>query len=1264
MISAEEEFNAIKSELVVFNSYQDIEEPPNDRSTLHEGLNLLIDMETIKQETNFCIDKIEPTTDILENDLGNIDSKANISPIIFSAESTSGDCSISQATVDNNSLLEKKSEEVIFKCQICDFFSKTRFALKRHMSTHSDAMFNCCHCSFKSRIRFALKRHLLLVHNKSDTAKKTPLTNNQVFCCSKCKFETQKKLLFTSHMMSHEFRLNMKIGKVKIKNNLVNSRVKIRGKNNGFCCDVCSYTSKYKHDVDRHRHVHTNKSPLYRCSRCEFKSTKLIMSKHLKSHGLVFKKSSILQCVDCDFKSILDKLNIHMKTVHGHDIEFSNLTETIFSCEDCSYVTDFLTNLQRHSAVHINKSSIYRCTECEFKSARDAMIWHFKSHGIVKNPLDVRCTDCDFKSKVGEVTFHMKTVHNHDIEFNNTITDRQESKSFSCKNCSYVSDSMLQLKSHKCVDVRNPVYRCGECEFKSTKVGMVPHLKSSHGLEFEKAFLQCTTCDFKSKLDELTIHVKTVHGKIKKLSCKDCSYVTLNKSHFQRHKNIHIHKSPVYRCTQCEFRLVKQPMISHLKSHGLESSEKTTILRCTDCDFKSKMDELTMHMKRAHNHNIDINNTNWREKTKYACDNCSYVTGSSLLLEKHTRAHLKNGSLYSCSECEFKSTKVALSFHLKSSHGVVSDNSLVLQCSNCDFKSTLDMLTAHIMTVHDNKTTDEDKKKFACFNCSFVAESAYNLTKHEQDHRKEYPLYRCSRCEFKSTKGVLIHHLKSHKVVFKNSSILRCTLCDFKSTLHNIDVHIKTVHPSSTEVRKMVVTKNKYSCKDCSYVTDNSCHLERHAGFHTKEKPIYRCSHCKFISVKVTLIPHFKSDHGLIFEKSPILRCAGCEFKGTSSRLDVHMKTVHGDIIKSVKSTINCEKLSCPDCSYVARDITKLKRHKIVHIRNRPLYRCGQCEFKSTKESTIYHLKSNHGVAFDKSLVLQCINCDFKATFDALKVHMSEVHDRPVDDLAKNISTKNSMVEEYPKLVVKLIRLEDNASLKENSTEKSEESLFKCQFCSYTCDRFGRLRLHISMHTVYNKPIYKCTECSYKSTREPLRWHIKKHRNDKNQEKDKEDTKIKQLYVCELCDYTIHDKQLLIDHKKSHENFSSDSKTDQVKYRCEFCRFQTDIKEMLHDHKVVHLNINQLKVYKNTTYNVKVKKGSKTKTAFKCSLCDFKTDMRIKLKKHMDRKHKGFLEEEVATSKTSKFPCHLCFYTSKSKQAVKKHFLACHVKST
>ena len=406
--------------------------------------------------------------------------------------------------------------------------------------------------------------------------------------------------------------------------------------------------------------------------------------------------------------------------------------------------------------------------------------------------------------------------------------------------------------------------------------------------------------------------------------------------------------------------------------------------------------------------------------------------------------------------------------------------------------------------------------------------------------------FACPKCDFRADGiGVLKQHLLAHS----GDTVFECEFCTFTAGNKKLLSRHYKVHKPQTD------TRHSYNCDKCGYVTDNKHHLASHSAVHAVTK-VHKCSQCDFTSKYAHSVKRHEKSH----KGDNIIHCSLCSYRSSSNKImSQHYKHCHKQLCT----------YQCPDCSFVAKTLSMLKTHSLVHKR---LYKCTECEFKCKLKS------------------------DLKRHCTAVHKH----HKRKPDECATPIQRK---LHQCTKCEFKCQRRAEMTKHCETLHKCASKKPYQCAKCTFSTKYKQNLTRHKKLCTI----IRQCKRCPFTTT-SAIRFsgHSIRHRND--------------IYKCKWCDFTFMYKTELRAHQKSHQKL----------HQCSICRYRATGPEELKEHGLGHEEL--LSRYKcdkcayvtcsrSLFRDHTSAKHPKTVKAFQCSECKFSSASLRGLKTHQKRHH-------------------------------------------
>lgn len=266
-----------------------------------------------------------------------------------------------------NDTVTKKVVDHILRCTFCDYTSKWKGNLQRHIKSQHNSSFSNVSKShdklllmaatkgvnnsmIKSKLTNKSEKQVNPIKLKETTTnfkKRGKGTLNQkkfLYTCLKCNLKTTCKSVINKHILelnhgtfrkqiylTNPGNKSLKASRRQVATDdsfkkvaITSAKRKITSKNNfipaketqedptqekAFSCPHCSFKTSYRYNLSVHKMIHNKK--IFKCRNCAFKT---FIPKQIKSHIQTHKMSKVFQCAECHYRTITKSmLNRHSK---------------------------------------------------------------------------------------------------------------------------------------------------------------------------------------------------------------------------------------------------------------------------------------------------------------------------------------------------------------------------------------------------------------------------------------------------------------------------------------------------------------------------------------------------------------------------------------------------------------------------------------------------------------------------------------------------------------------------------------------------------------------------------------------------------------------------------------------------------------------------------------------------------------------------------------------------------------------------------------
>ncbi|KAJ8910029.1 hypothetical protein NQ315_003459, partial [Exocentrus adspersus] len=703
--------------------------------------------------------------------------------------------------VVNNAVELKDPLEIRwFKCDSCDYKTRWKRRLEKHMVVHKEInLYKCDWCDFKTKWKALLNSHVMEFHNNDSEIK--------WYKCDFCDYRSKRQTAMRSHVtlnhnrscrtLSHKqtkrfqctlcnYRSNWKYAIRKHASLEHNEDSKIKW----YKCDLCPYKTKYRSSLRTHKLVHMDDSEIkwFHCHLCEYRSK---YKYHFKSHIQRHINASKVEDVKCDLCEFKTKSKAALK-IH-ESLDHKDPVQTLYKCAFCDHETNWKRSLETHLLTHKDASQVewYRCGLCDFKTK-----WkhYLTTHSMVHKKPEPKLYKCEFcdctingrqNLRIHKLNFHKDEV----IWFGFRLYIFYEGIIFLIWRKRY--RSWLQAvraeistgpKYPNYMDNNNFGYVDIKVEYDPAPAGIGIDELDQQPTQFARGETAPVTEKFNesnSLLNGIKVEapdkLDVVENDIKiKIEAKETDSV----DSFQSPDYVHVESlSDIEKVGvpdhSCKIK-------TDVKSRSKEDSDWDTFLRSLSRGTSALPASVQEYLsKNEHTSTYkDPPEVEWLK-----CGFCEYKTKVKGSLKYHMFRHMDESEItwLECSYCHYKTARKS---HLVTHMHSHKDPSEIYwyKCKLCDYKTNRRYsLKQHCCFKHKNRSEIDWHK---CDLCSYKCKWKTTLSRHvlqRHDNPASIEWYKCYLCDFKSEqKGNLRRHLLTHKNVSK-TKWYKCDVCDYKT---------------------------------------------------------------------------------------------------------------------------------------------------------------------------------------------------------------------------------------------------------------------------------------------------------------------------------------------------------------------------------------------------------------------------------------------------------------------------------------------------
>ncbi|XP_023178872.2 zinc finger protein Xfin isoform X2 [Drosophila hydei] len=549
------------------------------------------------------------------------------------------------------------------------------------------------------------------------------------------------------------------------------------GSNSGlYSCELCQLKVSRKHQLYAHQleqHSWQQATRVCNCCQARFVNEQLL-EHHYRT--LCRNVQRRFFCRKCPLRfRWRENLKLHSDVAHNETRgEQSNLGIHLngsrllpiasYDCTECHRSFKMQKDLTRHTLMHAQESSIYRCRWCARRFYRHAnLLQHIERHGIIaeqlpyaeallnasRNPHGQKCIQC----MVCNVTYPTIAALRSHLLSAPTGTHHEFSSLLNYSITNQLGYELLLDDSETDEEAKPPGtpahYTCGMCQLRCVrKFELHQHQQAMHRLE--RINEGCDVCIFKSVSPDIVAYHRRVlcDNTEKRFKCSKCGYKFMWEANLLQHMQLQHPSSET------------QQDASSISAQELPSAD-SQIFQCGQCPSKyNRKDRLTAHVKKCHmagttgataatDAKAMKNSTGAKQQKSFLCAFCGKAVSSSSNLIIHIRRHTGEKP-FKCDYCDMAFPRSSdLQCHRRTHTGERPH-----VCTVCQKGFARSYKLQQHMRIHNGE------RPYKCTYCEKSFTQSNDLTLHIRRHTGERP-YQCNTCGERFIQGTA---LKNHRL--------------------------------------------------------------------------------------------------------------------------------------------------------------------------------------------------------------------------------------------------------------------------------------------------------------------------------------------------------------------------------------------------------------------------------------------------------------------------------------------------------------------
>ncbi|CAM1310065.1 Uncharacterised protein g5337 [Pycnogonum litorale] len=942
----------------------------------------------------------------------------------------------------------KKVKRYIYKCQRCNFLSRTASRFHVHMVQHLNKKpYMCSECFYRSNWEWDITKHIKMKTQKNEehTSAKVMLIDE----AGRKNYDKYKRFMIeieeevavdqlpTLDESSNPIDASVNSGvngQEKPVENVIPNKVQVSIM---YKCKMCNHKDASKRAVITHIISHLHK---YIIPGRGITSAKTLDDPCIMREPFSVCKDNVGEMYLCKMCPYRTKKNFYIKF---HVKQHHQRSGANYKCHFCPYWVNFRKTLLKHLKLHVENPNLY-LKEVENLLVIEAPAAQEQTKSLPPPPptpsITPKSTSVATSVSVQESVSITTTPASSSMSVtpisSSDMTKKLDRKKFYCEHCPYESDNRTQYLYHK--------------QFHR------PNRPGAH---------KCRICSYSvSHLHLLRQHMK-VHSQL--------PFVDMTPEGDYSDLSPIAHLSDMSRMTEKHSLQIPTPKfdidVVNIPSVMVkQGDEMVKVFKCRYCPLVNKRRanirvHEQMHTKENH--------------SKFVCPLCNYQCNNQGVLTAHIKIH-QPSELAAFTNADFVKKDSVLVSSLQQSPSFMAS---MKQPSN---------VPPHLLVSMPMPRPKYRAQNYRCNKCPGIFKTQSDLENHVKFHGINLP-FRCHICDYAARcKPHLHNHFRVHTEEHNLSKLDNSLQFDGSSSMMSkLDIQSPFNPPSSSSPSVTITAMPPKASENAIQNNNNNVNYGQNALLVEEGNACFKQITGQSGDIRCNLCPaKFKSSYLMQFHRAlhgsnGQYKCSKCSYSVSVVKNMVNHSKLHSYTISPIFHRATGKNQTrpyrCPNCPAMFNKVARFHRHVALHgVKNR--YTCDQCDYSVrfaanlVKHKQIHHQNVTLTVPNDLEEDGMEVNAASKKPLDQQNANSLSMFDGiPVKYMPNAQKTQ----------VAPHQQLQNKEWLQESVFHVIAEDIdpktrvFRCNRCPYEHSRKDAVQNHLRRHVAYQGLC--CPHCDY-----------------------------------------------------------------------------------------------------------------------------------------------------------------------------------------